>query len=103
MLETRNNPISLGMTLETLRGADGGPTMLGSMLFSRFVSGVRTVSTTATKDISGYHFEGYGAHIRFACACDCVDCGNLTPETRTTILFAATTRFPISMRLRQSG
>lgn len=39
LLETPNNPISLAMTLTTLQ--DQSPTFLGSMLFSRAVSGTR--------------------------------------------------------------
>ena len=36
--------------------------MLGSMLFSRFVSGTRVVTTTGSKSVAGLSFPGYGAH-----------------------------------------
>jgi hypothetical protein len=47
LLDTPHNSISMAMTLETFRaegsGDPAGSSMLGSMLFSRFVSGTRVV------------------------------------------------------------
>ena len=53
-----------GMTLETfcVNGERKGTSMLGSMLFSRFVSGTRVVTTTGSKSVAGLSFPGYGAH-----------------------------------------
>ena len=53
-----------GMTLETfcVDGERKGTSMLGSMLFSRFVSGTRVVTTTGSKSVAGLSFPGYGAH-----------------------------------------
>ncbi len=52
------------MTLETfcVDGERKGTSMLGSMLFSRFVSGTRVVTTTGSKSVAGLSFPGYGAH-----------------------------------------
>lgn len=53
--------ISFAVSLQNLsRRMD--PTMFGSMLFRRGVSGTRVVSTRATKKIAGITFQGYGAH-----------------------------------------
>ncbi|RUS29273.1 hypothetical protein BC938DRAFT_480857 [Jimgerdemannia flammicorona] len=38
-------------------------TFLGSMLFSRFVSGTRVVPTHVTKTVAGYAFTGYMSHV----------------------------------------
>ncbi|KAK7873918.1 hypothetical protein R5R35_012932 [Gryllus longicercus] len=63
ILETKNNPISMGMTLASLAGNDRkSVTLLGSMLFMRCVSGTRVVSGVDVKDVAGYKFEGWGAH-----------------------------------------
>ncbi|PNF28476.1 O-phosphoseryl-tRNA(Sec) selenium transferase [Cryptotermes secundus] len=63
LLETKNNPISLGMTLTSLAGSDSKTvTMLGSMLFLRCVSGTRVVTGADLKEVAGYKFEGWGAH-----------------------------------------
>ena len=51
-------------------------TFLGSMIFSRNVSGPRVVARHTSKEIEGTRFEGYGAHsnnyhedyLTFACA-----------------------------------
>ena len=37
-------------------------TFLGSMLFSRFVSGTRVVARQARQHVAGHSFIGYGAH-----------------------------------------
>lgn len=63
LLETKNNPISVAMTLSSLAGSDSKRvTMLGSMLFLRSVSGTRVISGTELKEVAGYKFEGWGAH-----------------------------------------
>merc|ERR1719326_1921818 len=67
LLDVKNNPISCAMTLSRTAGllaAQGRDvTFLGSMLFARRVSGTRVISTTATKEVAGIHFKGYGAHV----------------------------------------
>jgi len=66
LLQTKHNPISLAMTLETFvdHEAEGGGsiTFLGSMLFSRNVSGSRAISGGGSKTVAGICFPGYGAH-----------------------------------------
>eukprot|EP00055_Hartaetosiga_balthica_P012691 m.62429 g.62429 ORF g.62429 m.62429 type:complete len:502 (-) comp8030_c3_seq3:1882-3387(-) len=66
VLSVKNNPISLAMTLthvEKVLAADGKEvTAFGSTLFLKRVSGVRVVSTKATKELCGTTFKGYGAH-----------------------------------------
>ncbi|XP_049859795.1 O-phosphoseryl-tRNA(Sec) selenium transferase isoform X1 [Schistocerca gregaria] len=63
LLDTKNNPISIGMTLTSLVGTDTKTiTMLGSMLFLRCVSGTRVVTGTDIKEVAGHKFEGWGAH-----------------------------------------
>lgn len=58
VLETKNNTISIAMTV----GKEGkSATHLGSMLFTRGVSGTRVVAKNV-KDIEGYRFEGWGSH-----------------------------------------
>jgi len=61
LLETPNNPISLGMTLSNL-GEGKSVSKIGSMCFTRAVSGVRTVPQCMTKVIGDYSFVGYGSH-----------------------------------------
>ncbi|KAI5706994.1 hypothetical protein M8J75_013288 [Diaphorina citri] len=64
LLETKNNPISIGMTLSSL-GNCGDPkriSMLGSMLFLRSVSGARVITSMENREVCGYKFEGWGAH-----------------------------------------
>ncbi|XP_023342194.1 O-phosphoseryl-tRNA(Sec) selenium transferase isoform X2 [Eurytemora carolleeae] len=53
LLKTKNNTISIALTV----GSEGkAATHLGSMLFTRGVSGTRVVTMTS-KDIEGYRFE----------------------------------------------
>ncbi|KAG9416557.1 hypothetical protein AC1031_000956 [Aphanomyces cochlioides] len=64
LLHTPHNDISFCITLANVIGekqADAA-TFLGSMLFSRRVSGTRVVSTTDAKTIAGHAFQGFGAH-----------------------------------------
>ena len=60
VLLTKRNPISLALTLENFD--ENKLTMIGSMLFTRGVSGTRVVSTTELKTIDGYKFHGWGSH-----------------------------------------
>lgn len=61
ILITKRNPISVAMTLEYFDKSK--VSMIGSMLFTRGVSGCRIVSTADTKMIDGYKFQGWGSHI----------------------------------------
>lgn len=58
VLKSVRNPISLAMTLKNFNN----PTMIGSMLFTRSVSGIRVITTTETKNIDGHEFIGWGSH-----------------------------------------
>ena len=60
VLTTPHNSISIAMSLNTIPADDA--TELGSMLFTRFVSGTRVVPRGDTKQVSGYTFEGFGSH-----------------------------------------
>ncbi|KAG8312765.1 hypothetical protein J6590_015949 [Homalodisca vitripennis] len=58
LLDTKNNPISIAMTLTSLASGDSKRvSMLGSMLFLRSVSGTRVISGTELKEVAGYKFE----------------------------------------------
>jgi len=73
VLVTTDNPISMGMTLDSLESknklnnsdnsnsAGGGATFLGSMLFARGASGARVISTGKQQTVAGIQFQGYGA------------------------------------------
>lgn len=61
ILITKRNPISVAMTLENFDKAK--VSMIGSMLFTRGVSGCRVISTTDSKTIDGHKFPGWGSHI----------------------------------------
>lgn len=60
VLHTPNNPISLAVTLDTF----ARPTYLGSMAFSRGVTGPRAVARGGggAKEMAGARFDGWGAH-----------------------------------------
>lgn len=58
VLVSKRNPISIAMTVQNFKN----PTMIGSMLFTRGVSGVRII-TDEVKSIDGYVFHGWGSHI----------------------------------------
>lgn len=73
LLSTKGNPISLAISLERVtQGLElnaSGITQLGSMLFTRCVSGARVVSPDTEKDINGHVFTGWGAHAQnYRCA-----------------------------------
>lgn len=57
LLLTKNNPISMGLTIPK-----GVGTELGSQLFLRGVSGVRVVAPNQIKTIAGVTLKGWGAH-----------------------------------------
>ena len=73
LLHTPGNPISLALTLDSLvqepsdealtQSAKASPlTYLGSMLFSRCVSGTRVISKGVQQKVAGIDFMGYGSH-----------------------------------------
>ncbi|XP_048237415.1 O-phosphoseryl-tRNA(Sec) selenium transferase-like [Haliotis rufescens] len=63
LLDTKHNPISLGMGLSPSSAADSRTaTEIGSMLFTRFVSGTRVVAPGKSNTICGFTFKNYGAH-----------------------------------------
>lgn len=62
LLETPHNSISMAVTL-TARDGGRAPSALGAALFTRLVSGLRTVSPDETpKVVCGVEFRSYGAH-----------------------------------------
>ncbi|XP_045853468.1 O-phosphoseryl-tRNA(Sec) selenium transferase isoform X1 [Meles meles] len=70
LLYTPHNPISLAMTLKTLSEyQDRSVTQLGSMLFTRQVSGARVVPLGSVQAVSGHTFRGFMAHTNnYPCA-----------------------------------
>nr|XP_015200776.1 PREDICTED: O-phosphoseryl-tRNA(Sec) selenium transferase isoform X1 [Lepisosteus oculatus]XP_015200777.1 PREDICTED: O-phosphoseryl-tRNA(Sec) selenium transferase isoform X1 [Lepisosteus oculatus]XP_015200778.1 PREDICTED: O-phosphoseryl-tRNA(Sec) selenium transferase isoform X1 [Lepisosteus oculatus]XP_015200779.1 PREDICTED: O-phosphoseryl-tRNA(Sec) selenium transferase isoform X1 [Lepisosteus oculatus]XP_015200780.1 PREDICTED: O-phosphoseryl-tRNA(Sec) selenium transferase isoform X1 [Lepisos len=63
LLETSHNPISLAMSLCSLeKQNDRAVTQLGSMLFTRQVSGARVVPRGTEQTVSGYTFKGFMSH-----------------------------------------
>lgn len=70
LLHTPHNPISLAMTLKTLdEHCDKAVTQLGSMLFTRQVSGARVVPVGSVQTVSGYTFRGFMSHTNnYPCA-----------------------------------
>lgn len=70
LLYTPHNPISLAMTLKTLSDyQDRSVTQLGSMLFTRQVSGARVVPLGSVQAVSGHTFRGFMAHTNnYPCA-----------------------------------
>jgi O-phospho-L-seryl-tRNASec:L-selenocysteinyl-tRNA synthase len=75
-----NNKISLAMTLSNIcknAGSKNDITYLGSLFYSRQISGIKIIAPSGINDISGYKFNNYGSHIEnyphlpycaFACA-----------------------------------
>ena len=72
VLDSPGNPISIAVSLEGVgTGAEGEPpiTFLGSMLWSRCVSGTRVIAPGKTQTVAGTAFEGYGSsHDAYPCA-----------------------------------
>ncbi|CAN2388532.1 Converts O-phosphoseryl-tRNA(Sec) to selenocysteinyl- tRNA(Sec) required for selenoprotein biosynthesis [Pristimantis euphronides] len=63
LLDTPHNPISMAMSLENLSLKGGSAiTQLGSMLFTRQVSGARVVPLETSQTVSGYVFKGFMSH-----------------------------------------
>ena len=79
LLSTPHNDISMGISLQNdvicsntndndVTDTSRDVTKLGSMLFTRFVSGARVVARGTNKEISGYKFVGFGSHIeQYSC------------------------------------
>ncbi|XP_048398642.1 O-phosphoseryl-tRNA(Sec) selenium transferase isoform X1 [Stegostoma tigrinum] len=69
LLETSHNPISLAMSLKRFHEhKDKAVTQLGSMLFTRLVSGARVVPVGSEQIINGYTFQGFMSHTnRYPC------------------------------------
>ncbi|XP_071830497.1 O-phosphoseryl-tRNA(Sec) selenium transferase-like isoform X2 [Apostichopus japonicus] len=71
LLETPHNPISMVMSLEKFDSEADSKlvTELGSMLFTRCVSGARVVPRGVTKEIGGHVFQGFQSHTNsYPCA-----------------------------------
>ncbi|XP_052003790.1 O-phosphoseryl-tRNA(Sec) selenium transferase [Xyrauchen texanus] len=63
LLHTPHNPISLAMSLNHLKTcSDQAVTQLGSMLFTRQVSGARVVPLGVEQTVSGHTFRGFMSH-----------------------------------------
>eukprot|EP00999_Lentomonas_sp_LEN2_P001312 NODE_233_length_1837_cov_101.212281_g208_i0.p1 GENE.NODE_233_length_1837_cov_101.212281_g208_i0~~NODE_233_length_1837_cov_101.212281_g208_i0.p1 ORF type:complete len:344 (+),score=5.61 NODE_233_length_1837_cov_101.212281_g208_i0:736-1767(+) len=66
VLETPHNDISLAMSLsgieEKYKVDSEALTFLGSMLYTRCVSGARVVPVRTVKVVNGFEFEGFMAH-----------------------------------------
>eukprot|EP00062_Callorhinchus_milii_P004981 gi/632943966/ref/XP_007887242.1/ PREDICTED: O-phosphoseryl-tRNA(Sec) selenium transferase [Callorhinchus milii] len=63
LLETSHNPISLAMSLKRFHQyGDESVTQLGSMLFTRLVSGARVVPLGSKQTVNGYTFQGFMSH-----------------------------------------
>ncbi|CAG2232952.1 SEPSECS [Mytilus edulis] len=74
LLQTPHNGISMGMSLSSVIVKDDKDvTEIGSMLFTRFVSGTRVISNSSTDStINGLKITNFGAH------CDKYNCPYLT-------------------------
>ncbi|KAK7175865.1 hypothetical protein R3I93_000203 [Phoxinus phoxinus] len=63
LLHTPHNPISLAMSLNRLQtDRNAAVTQLGSMLFTRQVSGARVVPLGVEQTVSGHAFSGFMSH-----------------------------------------
>ncbi|XP_073826771.1 sec synthetase [Musca autumnalis] len=60
LLETKGNPISLALCFQ--EWCVDQPTKLGSMLYTRGISGTRVVAPGSLKAIDGYEFKNWGTH-----------------------------------------
>ncbi|KAM9661155.1 O-phosphoseryl-tRNA(Sec) selenium transferase isoform 1-T1 [Morphnus guianensis] len=70
LLDTPHNPISLAMSLKNLdENNDAAVTQLGSMLFTRQVSGARVVPCGSVQTVNNYTFKGFMSHANdYPCA-----------------------------------
>lgn len=72
LMKTSHNGISMGMSLSSLP-KDSKITEVGSMLFTRFVSGTRVISNSGDEaTINGIKFSNFGAH------CNIYNCPYMT-------------------------
>ncbi|XP_061565589.1 O-phosphoseryl-tRNA(Sec) selenium transferase [Cololabis saira] len=63
LFHTPHNPISLAMSLDGLQAeSDKAVTQLGSMLFTRQVSGARVIPLGKEQTVSGHTFRGFMSH-----------------------------------------
>ncbi|KAH8385100.1 hypothetical protein KR200_004289 [Drosophila serrata] len=64
VIDSRDNSISLAITLSTLdkAGQNSDISRLGAMLHTRGVSGARVITSGQNKTIDGYEFQGFGSH-----------------------------------------
>lgn len=65
LLETKGNPISMAITLSKVKDPDGQGkqiSAIGSMLFTRGVSGTRVITGKDEKSIDGIKFSAWGSH-----------------------------------------
>ncbi|XP_013859837.1 O-phosphoseryl-tRNA(Sec) selenium transferase [Austrofundulus limnaeus] len=63
LLHTPHNPISLAMSLDGLQASsDQAVTQLGSMLFTRQVSGARVIPLGKEQVVNGHTFRGFMSH-----------------------------------------
>ncbi|KAG8591603.1 hypothetical protein GDO81_000233 [Engystomops pustulosus] len=63
LLDTPQNPISLAMSLKNMNDkGTSAITQLGSMLFTRQVSGARVVPLGTSQTVSGHVFKGFMSH-----------------------------------------
>eukprot|EP00094_Tigriopus_californicus_P012240 TCALIF_11830-PA protein Name:"Similar to SEPSECS O-phosphoseryl-tRNA(Sec) selenium transferase (Homo sapiens)" AED:0.08 eAED:0.08 QI:0/0/0/0.83/1/1/6/0/440 len=65
LLETKGNPISMAVTLSRVVDPDGQGkqvSAIGSMLFTRGVSGTRVITGKDEKSIEGLQFSAWGSH-----------------------------------------
>ncbi|XP_053886327.1 O-phosphoseryl-tRNA(Sec) selenium transferase [Malaclemys terrapin pileata] len=66
LLNTPHNPISLALSLENLdKHSDMAVTQLGSMLFTRQVSGARVVPLGSSQTVNNYTFKGFMSHTNY--------------------------------------
>ncbi|XP_030047106.1 O-phosphoseryl-tRNA(Sec) selenium transferase [Microcaecilia unicolor] len=70
LLDTPHNPISLAVSLKNLdEQSSTAVTQLGSMLFTRQVSGARVVPLGSVQIVNGYTFKGFMSHTNtYSCA-----------------------------------
>ncbi len=61
VLETPHNSISFGVTLDGFAAAGVDPSLIGSMLFTRCVSGTRVVVSGEEATICGTRLQGFGS------------------------------------------
>ncbi|KAM7360120.1 sec synthetase [Cochliomyia hominivorax] len=60
LMSSKLNPISLALYLNSL--TTDQPTKLGSMLYTRGISGTRVIASGCNKTIDGYEFKNWGSH-----------------------------------------